>query len=171
MSPDELSRIIFDEDSAVRATLGEITTAAHWETIRQALRLSREELQEVPIEFWGGDHLDEDLVGFLRALRPRYKTALLSNAWDDLRLVIEQRWRIADAFDEIFISAEVGLAKPDPRLYQLVLDRMNIEPGEAVFVDDFLENIEAAQAVGMRGIRFRSREQALEEVEKALLEG
>jgi epoxide hydrolase-like predicted phosphatase len=167
-SSAELSRIIFEGESAILATVGQMTTAAHWEVVRQMLKLSAEELPNVPLEFWGGDQLDEDLIRFLRALRPRYKTALLSNAWDDLRLVIEERWKIADAFDEIFISAELGLAKPDPRLYQQVLDRLAVQPAEAVFVDDFPENVEGARAAGMQAIQFRAREQALEELGKVL---
>jgi epoxide hydrolase-like predicted phosphatase len=164
----ELSRIIYEGESATLATVGQVTTAAHWEVVRQRLQLAAEELTKVPLEFWGGDQLDEELMRFLRALRPRFKTALLSNAWDDLRLVIEERWKIADAFDEIFISAEVGLAKPDPRVYRLVLDKLIVEPEEAIFVDDFPENVEAARALGMQAIRFRDRDQVLEELRKIL---
>ena len=168
MSPAELSRIVFDEDSAYRATLGAITTQEHWEAVRRKLGLSPEEFPAVPVEFWGGDTLDRDLVDYLHALRPRYKTALLSNAWDDLHQVLEEYWKITDAFDEIIISAEVGLLKPDPRIYQLALERLNVEPQEAVFVDDFPENVAGARAVGIRAIQFRDSGQARAEVEAML---
>ena len=167
-SPAELSRIIFDEESARQATLGAITTQEHWETVRWKLGLSPEEFPVVPVEFWGGDTLDKDLVGYIRALRPRYKTALLSNAWDDLRQVLEEYWKIADAFDGIFISAEVGLLKPDPRIYQLALERLGVAPEEAVFVDDFTENVAGARAVGMQAIHFRDSQQARADLEAAL---
>jgi epoxide hydrolase-like predicted phosphatase len=168
MTPSELSRIIYDSETARQATLGAITTQEHWEAVRRRLGLSTEELLNVPVEFWGGDTLDEALVNFLRSLRPCYKTALLSNAWDDLRGVVEGSWKIADAFDEIIISAEVGLAKPDPRIYRLALARLDVEPEAAVFVDDFEENVAGARAVGMQAIQFRSPEQALMELNRVL---
>jgi epoxide hydrolase-like predicted phosphatase len=168
MSPAELSQIIFDNETARQATVGAITTQEHWEAVRWKLHLSPEEFPVVPVEFWGGDTLDRDLVDYIRALRPRYKTALLSNAWDDLRQVLEEYWKIADAFDEIFISAEAGLAKPDPRLYRLALARLQVDPPEAVFVDDFPENVAGALAVGMQAIQFRSPEQALAELAQVL---
>jgi HAD superfamily hydrolase (TIGR01509 family) len=57
--------------------------------------------------------------------------------------------------DDILISAEVGLAKPDPRIYRLAAERLGVRPDEAVFVDDFAANVEGARAVGMRAIHFR----------------
>lgn len=168
ISPEELYQLIFDSASAQLATLGRITTEEHWMNVRRTLGLSETEFTHFPEEFWGGDRLDLDLVDYLRSLRRRYRTALLSNAWDDLRQVIQERWRIADAFDEITISAEVGLAKPDPRIYTLTLSRLLTLPSEAVFVDDFLENVEAAREIGMLTVHFQSREQALNELKRML---
>jgi epoxide hydrolase-like predicted phosphatase len=169
ISPGELNHLVFDSDSARLATLGAITTEEHWQAVREALRLSPDEFTAVPQEFWGGDQLDLALVDFLRSLRPRFRTALLSNAWDDLRQVVEERWRIADAFDEIVISAEVGLAKPDARIFTLTLSRLGVLPSEAIFVDDFPENVEAARRVGLQTVLFQSPGQALFEL-KAMLD-
>lgn len=168
MTYAELSRLVFDSETAQLATVGKIPVQAHWDYIRGALQLSPEEFQQVPSLFWGGDRLDTDLVDYIRSLRPRYKTAMLSNAWGDLRQVIEQRWKITDAFDELIISAEVGLAKPDPRIYRLALDRLKATPPEAVFVDDFLENVEAARGVGLHAIHYENPAQTRAELEQLL---
>ena len=160
MTYDDLSALVFYSETAIRATLGEISSQGHWEAVRAALHLSEEELRALPGEFWGGDILDQELVDYIRGLRPKYKTALLSNAWDDLRAALEQEWSIVNAFDEVIISAEVGLAKPDPRIFQLALERLGVSPPEAVFVDDFLHNVEGARAIGMRAIHFQGFEQA-----------
>ncbi len=168
VSPGELSQLVFDSETARLATLGAITTEEHWQAVREALGLSPDEFTTVPGEFWDGDRLDLALVDFLRALRQRYRTALLSNAWDDLRRVMEEHWRITDAFDEIVISAEVGLAKPDFSIFTLTLDRLGVLPSEAVFVDDFLENIQAASRVGLQTILFQSPEQALDDLRAML---
>jgi len=67
------------------------------------------------------------------------------------------------------VSAEEKLMKPDERIYRIALERIGIEAGEAVFVDDFPENVRAAKAIGMRTVWFRGREQTIRAL-RALLE-
>ena len=170
MTYEQLSSLVFDSPSARLAMQGKIAPEAHWETVRAALALSPQELSVVRSDFWAGDVLDSGLVDTLRALRPRYKTALLSNAWGDLRQALASEWKIADVFDELVISAEVGLLKPAPRIYQLALERLGVAPQEAVFMDDFTENVAGARAVGMHAIHFRDSGQARADLE-AVLDG
>jgi epoxide hydrolase-like predicted phosphatase len=164
----ELGMLIFDSGSSQQAQLGEITSAQHWEQVRNALNISPAELLEVRGKFWEGDSLDGKLVDYLRGLQPRYKTALLSNAWDDLRQMIEDVWQIDNAFDQLIISAEIGLVKPDLVIYQWMLAELGLEPSHAVFVDDFQHNVEGAQAAGLHAIHFRSPDQALGELQTLL---
>jgi epoxide hydrolase-like predicted phosphatase len=168
---DQLSSLVFDSESARQATLGQLPTNSHWEAVRQALHLSEQEFSRAQQDFWGGDALDEELVAYIRGLRPQYRTALLSNAWDNLRKVLEQEYRILDAFDQVIISAEVGLAKPEERIYRLAVKRLGVPLEETVFVDDFAVNLEGAQAAGLQIIHFRSRQQAVAELEKLLAAG
>jgi putative hydrolase of the HAD superfamily len=62
-------------------------------------------------------------------------------------------------------SAEIGVMKPDPRIYQVALDRLGLSPPEAVFVDDFIENVEAARRLGMGGVHFVEPDQARDELD------
>ena len=165
---NELSALIFDSLSAHQAMKGEITAVEHWEAVQEALGVPPDEFVKVKLGFWGGDTLDEYLVNYLRDLRPQYKTALLSNAWDDLRQMIEEEWKIDDAFDEMIISAEVGLVKPDPRIYQRIIIELDVMPAEAVFVDDFPENVEAAHLHGLHAIQFNDPDQALRDLSQLL---
>jgi len=169
MTYAELNGLIFESEPARLATVGEITTQERWEILRAELGLSADDFPRVPKEFFGGDVLDEALIDYIHALRPRFKTALLSNAWDDLRGVVINEWQIADAFDELIISAEEGVAKPDAGIYELTLERLNVAPSEAVFVDDFPRNIEGAQAVGMHAIHFQDSRQARAELDGLLV--
>ena len=162
----ELYNQVFSSESARLATLGKISAQKHWEQVGAHFNLSPQELPAFLQDFWGGDRLDQALVAFIRSLRQQSKTALLSNAWDDLRGMVENEWKIASAFDELVISAEVGLAKPDYRIYQLALDQLGVAPGQALFVDDIDENVDAARWIGMRAIRFRSSGQAIAEVRR-----
>lgn len=66
------------------------------------------------------------------------------------------RFPFFDWFDGIVVSGEEKLIKPDPRLYVRLLERYRVDPARAVFIDDSLNNVEAAAALGIHGIHFRS---------------
>lgn len=168
MTRAELGALVFEGPWSQRASVGAITTPQLWAEVCDALNLPRAQWDALRREFFGGDRLDAALVDYVRALRPRYRTALLSNAWDDLRAVLTQLLCIDDAFDELIISAEVGLVKPDPRIYQLAVERLGIAPHEAVFVDDLEQNVVGARQTGLHAIHFHSPEQARAEVEQVL---
>ena len=95
---------------------------------------------------------NEPMIAAVRAAREGgVRTGLISNSWG---LGIYDR-APTDLFDVAVISAEVGLHKPQPEIYLLACERLEVEPGEAVFVDDLRENCEGAEAVGMTAIRHR----------------
>ena len=156
----ELEELVFSGESGQLTQLGQQSDEAHWERVRQALQISPEEFPAFQQAFWGGDRLDDSLVNFIRNLRPTYRTGLLSNHFPGLRNTLATQWKIADAFDQIVISAEEGILKPDPRIYQIMLERLTVPAEEAIFIDDFIKNIHGAQAVGLQAIHFRYPEQA-----------
>ncbi|MEU6132800.1 HAD family phosphatase [Saccharopolyspora sp. NPDC047091] len=86
------------------------------------------------------------LVADLRAAGLR--TALLSNSWGN-----NYPWESLEGLFELaVISGEVGLRKPDPRIYELTLARLGLRPAEAVFVDDGVPNVDAAEGLGLRSV-------------------
>jgi len=170
-SRTELENLVFDGDSGDRAQLGEISADEHWDNIRRILGLDAAGISEFRRQFWEGDQLDVELVDTIRSLRGRYKTGLLSNAFSDLRQVVTSVLQISDAFDQMVISAEIHLMKPDARIYQHALQRLGVAAQEAVFIDDMLRNVEGACSQGMKAIHFCQRSQALAELERLLKGG
>jgi len=164
----ELDRLVFDSPSGAKALVGELSEEEHMRQVCAGLGLGEAEVEAFQQAFWGGDRLDERLLAFVRSLRPRYRTALLSNAWSGLRPLLEVRLGILDAFDQVFISCELGMAKPDLRVYAHVVEKLGVRPEEAVFVDDYPANIEAAQRAGLQAVHFRSTDQALHELAEML---
>ena len=164
---DDLNRIVFDSDSGIKATMGEISSEDHWASIIKRLKRPASELVAIREEFFAGDIVDRTLVEYIRSLRGKYKTGLISNAWSDLRDFIV-REKFEDAFDQMIISAEVGAAKPEPKIFQIALEQFGVRPNEAVFIDDFLINIEGCEKVGMQGIHFKDPESALKQLKKLL---
>lgn len=167
MEYEDLEKLVFSSPSSQQASLGQISTEQHWETIAKRLGRPVAEAGSLRAAFFAGDVIDHDLLAFIRGLRPRLKTGIISNAWPDLREYIVKN-RFDDAFDHLVISAEVGVMKPEARIYQFALEQAGVSPSEAVFVDDMPVNLQGCQAVGMHGIHFRHPQQAIEELQSLL---
>lgn len=101
------------------------------------------------------------LCGVVRvARRVGIRTALLSNADAGAR---RPCW--SELFDAAVLSGEVGMAKPDPRIYRMVGERVGLDPRQCVFVDDLHGNVAGAVAVGMVGVHHRDIHSTVEELE------
>jgi putative hydrolase of the HAD superfamily len=117
-----------------------------------------------------GDLLpNEPMISLMASLRAEgYRMALLTNNVREWAQV----WRAMAPIDEIFEivvdSAFVGMRKPDPEIYELCLERLEVAAGECLFVDDREDNCEGARAVGMRVVRYLDFEQAAGEIRAAL---
>jgi HAD superfamily hydrolase (TIGR01509 family) len=99
--------------------------------------------------------LIERNVAVVRALRPPFRCSLLSNADVSLRGRLEGELALHHLFDDIVVSAEVGMAKPTPAIFQLAADRLGLPLAACVFVDDWDANVEAARALGMAAVLHR----------------
>jgi epoxide hydrolase-like predicted phosphatase len=168
MTAEALEELVFSGENGRKAQRGEITAEQQWAYVCQQINWPPMKWRDLEAKFFAGDRLDIELVGYIRSLHGRYKTGVISNALSDVRAAIDNKWHMADAFDAITISAEVGVMKPDARIFQIALQSLGLQPAEAVFVDDFLHNVEGARAVGMHAIQFRSPEQVRLDLEAML---
>lgn len=154
LAENEAEWVVFNSEWGRKAQQGEISYTALWQGIGRRFGLAAAELQQFQRDFWAGDVLDWGLVALIRGLRSSYQTALISNAFNDLRDVLSSQFAIADAFDHLIISAEEGIMKPDPRIFHIALQKLGCRPEEALFIDDFAVNIAGARAVGLHTIHF-----------------
>jgi putative hydrolase of the HAD superfamily len=114
-------------------------------------------------------HPNEQMIAYMRELGRRgYKLAICTNnvrEWEPL-------WRAKLPVDEIFEvvvdSGFVGVRKPDPAIYELTLERLELPPSAALLVDDIELNCTAARALGLQAVWFRTTDQAIKEIESAL---
>jgi putative hydrolase of the HAD superfamily len=95
---------------------------------------------------------------------------MLSNAMSNIRNWLDQKHGFLHLFDVTFFSAEKGMAKPDPRFYLAILNEFDVIGQEVIFIDDFIENIEAAKVLGIHAIHYKSTTQTLAEINLTLLE-
>jgi putative hydrolase of the HAD superfamily len=143
------------------------------------LRLVSEELTTQlrrPIELHGfGDryfehlHPNERMIDYMRELRQRgYKLAICTNNVREWERLWRAKLPVDEIFDVVVDSAFVGTRKPEPRIYEITLDRLAVSAGATVFVDDVELNCAAARELGLSTIWFQSTEQAIAEIERAL---
>jgi putative hydrolase of the HAD superfamily len=112
---------------------------------------------------------NEPMIQYMRSLRERgYKLAICTNnvrEWEPL-------WRrmlpVDEIFDVVVDSAFVGSRKPEPRIYELTLARLGVDPAAALMIDDIEINCEAAREMGIRAVWFQDADQAIAETEAAL---
>jgi len=168
LSDEALSQIVFQSESAQLATAGVIGEKIHWEFIATQFGLKEAEIEKFWEEFWGGDELDKDLVKFTQSLKNDYKIGLLSNAWSGVRDLLTRKFNFLDLFDVSVFSAEVNLVKPNPEFYSWMMEQLDVDYPESIFVDDFIENIQAADALGMQTVHFKNTKQAIEEIKTIL---
>jgi HAD superfamily hydrolase (TIGR01509 family) len=150
----ESEEIVFGGEMGTKAQLGEISDEALWRWVGRRLELDHAQLDDFRQDFWRGDVLDLTLVDYIRRLRPRHVTAIISNATDALRGRLAEEYPIADAFDLTVVSAEEHIMKPDHEIYLRALQKLGRPAAETVFVDDSPENVLAAREVGMKSLLF-----------------
>ena len=94
--------------------------------------------------------LSEPMLDLLRRVRQAgLKTAMLSNSWG---ITIYPADLLPELFDAVVISAEVGMRKPEERIFRHAVGLLGLDPAECVFIDDIEANVQAAEALGMTGV-------------------
>src|SRR3974377_926994 len=98
--------------------------------------------------------LVDGTLDIAKSLSGRLRTAILSNDSKEMSALRRKKFGFDQVFSPIIISADVGVKKPDPRIYHILLERLRVSPEECVFVDNNPANVDAARAVGIRAVLF-----------------
>ena len=139
-----------------------------WENIGKQLGLSPVERDECQREYWAGTW-DMDLLNYCRKLKSRYKLGIVSDAESNARKMVQTLIN-DELFDIIVFSSEVGVCKPNSRIFQYALEKLELEATNTVFVDDREKNIIGAKALGIHAIHYKNRNQALASLNKYVLD-
>jgi epoxide hydrolase-like predicted phosphatase len=111
---------------------------------------------------------NEPLFNYMRAkLKPNYKLGLLSNAGDNWLKELFSKKDI-ELFDDIILSYEIGVIKPDPKIYKIAAKRLNVEPEQCVFIDDNQGHCSGGAKAGMKTICYQNFEQLKRDLEPLL---
>jgi epoxide hydrolase-like predicted phosphatase len=153
---DSAVKRLFREDPGALAELRALETGdldeAEFEQ-RFARRLGLDDATDLIDGMFRGMLPEEAIVAAVRAVRGGgFKTGLISNSWSTSHY---DRALLDELFEDVVISAEVGLHKPQPEIYRLAAQRLAESPTSCVFVDDLRENCAGAEAVGMTAVLHR----------------
>jgi epoxide hydrolase-like predicted phosphatase len=138
--------------------------------IRLTLGLDDATLAELMDDLWTDylGTLNHQLANYFSRLRPRYRTAILSNSFVGAREREQELYGFAEMCDVIVYSHEEGLLKPDARFYRIACDRLGVGAEDCVLLDDVPANVDGARVVGMHAITFVHNEQAIRELNELL---
>jgi putative hydrolase of the HAD superfamily len=110
-------------------------------------------------EWFSYANINAEHVNFLKEISQNYQIGLLTNSPAPFVRSIMSENCLNDLFDSIVVSSEVGYAKPEHRIYDIMLSQLSISPKDALMIDDNPDNISGAAAIGMAGIVFISNSQ------------
>ena len=114
-----------------------------------------EELEEIP-----------EMKGLMRELKKYHLVAICSNNNWEGYLAHEKKYGWDEIFDAEVLSGKYGIQKPNKKIYQILLKELGVKPKNCVFVDDKIENIEAAESLGIKGIHFTSYKALVQELKR-----
>jgi HAD superfamily hydrolase (TIGR01509 family) len=158
LPPGGVDALVFGSQAAAESSIGKLGPEKIWQNVADTLSLSPDALSDFQKIFWQGDQIDQELISFLESLRSKYVTAFLTNAWLDTRQILANHFAIVEGktIDHLLISSELGMVKPDPCIFQRLSETINTQFDDILFVDDFIENIAAAAALGIHTIHYKA---------------
>ncbi|MCI0710355.1 MAG: HAD family phosphatase [Chloroflexi bacterium] len=168
LKPDEIFQRL--DAMGLDGSIGPCTEAEWLSGFREVSGLAQDQIDEFMNDLWTEyvGYPNTDLINYFRDLRPRYQTAILSNSFVGAREREQALYGFEDITDFIVYSHEVGMSKPDKHVYKLTCERLKLPPAEVIFVDDHIECVDGARAIGMHGVLFENNEQTIAELEQYL---
>lgn len=146
------------------------TSEEFWRRLGEALALTAADLAAMQADFWDAycGSANTEMFAYAATIAPRARLAILSNSVDGAREEEERRFGLSVLFDPICYSHEQGVNKPDPAAYRRALGRMQARAEDVFFIDDHIESVNGAAAVGIRGILQRDNAATIAAVEEFL---
>lgn len=161
LSPKELMQMTYE--NWTETALGKQKCSFFWGQIAKKLNIKPEELRRLVIETFP---VDKRMVDVINKTKVNYTNVLFSNQIKDWIEQVVKDNKLENSFDYVINSYIVGARKPDKEIFLEALKRTSSKPEEVLFIDDSIENIEAAKKMGINVIHFINFEQFLDEFKK-----
>ena len=168
LKPGKLDEWLMDVWRA--GSLGNISEEEVEKRIGEIMGMDQGQVEALMADLWEEylGELNVELAAYFASLRPRYQTAIISNSFVGARTREQERYHFDKMTDLIIYSHEVGIAKPDRRIYELTCERLGVQPAEMIFLDDHERPVAAARELGIHAILFRETTQAIADIQAYL---
>ena len=150
---DEEHAKIIKEEIMSKADLGIINEEEVYDLISSRLNIPSNQIKE---EWTSLIKINDSLVNYIKELKKEYKIYLLSNAMGSFLHRILNKYNLYSLFDNIFISSEIKLAKPNTNFFYYVLEKENINKEEVIVTDDNINNVNSARSIDISSILFKN---------------
>ncbi|MEO8606897.1 MAG: HAD family phosphatase [Chloroflexota bacterium] len=168
LQPGELNKKLYDVWKG--GSIGTITEAEVYKKIGEIMGLDEAEVNAFMDDTWREylGTLNVELLDYFRSLHGRFKTGILSNSFVGAREREQALYHFDEMTDVIVYSHEVGMQKPNPEIYKLTWEKLDIQPHEMIFLDDRDAAIDPANALGIHGIVFKDNAQTIADIEACI---
>jgi glucose-1-phosphatase len=155
-TPQQIYDLFFESGVTVAFEAGKITPQDFYLQVKQLLnlKLSYESFEPIWNDIFFLSAKNRSVFGLVNALRANYKIALLSNINILHYEYLKKSFPVFGVFDKVFLSFELGLIKPDPAIYRLVIQDLGVCPQEIFYTDDRPELVASAKSLGMQACLF-----------------
>jgi putative hydrolase of the HAD superfamily len=161
--PDDNRHQLFKTHSK-RWDAGDMTLTEIYQVLSELTGVAPEKLWE---EFYVKSPLNKEVVALIKELKVNYKIILFSNFFAQLLRRLLKHHGITDLFDEIIISSEHKMIKPNSDFFELLVKKSGAKKEEIIFTDDLKENIDGANMFGIKAIQFKNCEQLIKDLQTA----
>lgn len=168
LKPGELNERLVDVWRG--GSIGMITIEQVHKDIAEIMNWEQNQVNEFMDDVWREylGTLNVELVQYFRSLRPKFQTAIISNSFVGAREKEAEHYHFDTICDFIIYSHEVGVSKPDPRIFALACERLCLQPHEIIFVDDHTEVYASAKEMGIHCIEFKDTAQTIADIEACI---
>jgi epoxide hydrolase-like predicted phosphatase len=168
LSPGELDKRLYPVWKS--GSIGTMTEAEVLQGIRDIIGISEENLTAFTDDIWREylGTLNVELTNFFSSLQGSFKTAIVSNSFVGAREREQDAYRFQEMTEFIIYSHEVGISKPDPRIFEMLIERLSLKPDEIIYLDDVDVHVNAAHALGIHAIQFIDNAQAIADIQACI---
>lgn len=165
----EIYNLFFESHATTAFEAGKISPEDFYQQVKQMLDLKLSYDSFIPIwnDIFFLSPKNRSVFKLVNTLRSKYKTALLSNINTLHYEYLKKNFPVFGVFDEIFLSFQLGLIKPDQEIYHKVIRKLNVSPQEVFYTDDRADLVESAKKLGIRGCVFTGLEQLIKDFQAA----
>jgi len=144
------------------ARINKVTSEKFWMDLSNFFGASRKELKKDFIDYL---KINKKVLDFAIKLKKGYKIGILTNFIPDLEIIIKKN-ELRKKFDAIVTSYKTGIAKPNIKIFKIIMKRLKVRPEQCIFVDNMTKNMAPAEKIGMKVILFKDLDQLKRDLKK-----